>query len=589
LLPGVRVLDLGTNRFFGEANNIATEHAAGTFVCFMNNDAFPQPGWLEPLLDALQSNPAVGAAGPKLVFPDGRPQESGSILDEKAFPIRLGRMLDPAHAELNRPRDVDYISAAALLMPRAIFDRVGGFDLAFEPAYYEDTDLCFRLRLLGRTVRYCPESVVKHIEGASTDDVAKGAYRKALGDLNRGKFVGRWGEYLATRAPEALERLRTELLPPPESASRAKYSHVPPRSAAAIFTPYPLTPGGGERYLLTLAAVLSRSYAVAILTPFPYSQLRLANLAREFGLEVGGCRVATYDKAEADGSLDLWIAMSNHVVPSVPARGRRNWHICQFPFPMDAASFAQQRGNIAGYQLVLSYSSYTRTHIERAMAQSHLPPVPVHILHPPVPMIGGNQARKKRMILNVGRFFSGGHAKRHDVLLDAFRDLIARFDGEIELHLAGSSSPLPQNMDYLAQLHVIAADLPVRFHVNPSRERLWSLYQDAMVYWHATGYGARPDQVEQAEHFGISVVEAMSASCVPIAFNSGGPSEIIEEGVSGFLFDSIDTLLNKTVAMLQPGAEEQRLQVAHAASVVASRYSVDVFRRELDALVHTRS
>src|SRR5271166_477178 len=587
LKPGVRVLDLGINRFFGEANNIAAEKAAGEFLCFVNNDAFPRPGWIDPLLEALRIDATVGAAGPKFLFPDGRLQEAGAVVDGKGYSIRFGRLLNAAPEDFNQPRDVDYISAATLMMPRLLFEAVGGFDLAFEPAYYEDADLCFRLRLLGRTVRYCPRSEVMHIEGLRTDDRARAAYRKALADFNRGKFVARWDEYLRLRTSEALERLRPTLLPHREFPGREQRA-VQGRLAsggpsAEVFSPYALTPGGGERYMLTMAAVLSRSHAVTIVTPFPYSQLRLATLGREFGLDVSGCRMATYEEVVAGPAPDLWVAMGNHIVPSVPARGRTNWYMCQFPFPIDAASFARERGNLAGYQLMLVNSRYTSKHVERAFSQSGVASMPVRILYPPVPMLRADAACKKRMVLSVGRFFAGGHTKRHDVLIEAFRALIARSDNGIELHLAGSSSPLQANMDYLAQLQVMAADLPVTFHLNPPPEKLCSLYKDAAVYWHATGYGAPPeDGGERAEHFGISIVEAMSASCVPIAFAAGGPCEIIEEGVTGFLFDSIDVLLEKTLVMLRPEGEDRRVAIALAAAEAASRYSVEVFTREVE-------
>ena len=269
LAPGVRVLALGVNRYFGEANNIAAEQAEGAYLCFLNNDAFPREGWLDPLLDALRSDPAVGAAGPKFLFPDGRLQEAGAAVDENGYPVRFGRLLGVSAEAFSEPREVDYISAAALLVPKTLFGAAGGFDLTFEPAYYEDTDLCFRLRLLGRTVRYCPSSEVVHIEGARTDDRARAAYRKALGDFNRGKFVARWGDYLQERSQAELDRLRASLIPAPADAARHALATSGPRPAAEIFTPYPLTPGGGERYILTLASVLSRHFDVTIVTPVP--------------------------------------------------------------------------------------------------------------------------------------------------------------------------------------------------------------------------------------------------------------------------------------------------------------------------------
>ena len=106
---GARLLELGVNRFFGEANNIAAEQAAGKYLCFLNNDAFVQPGWLRAPVDELAKTPEAGAVGPMLLFPDGAVQEAGGAVDESGYPTRFGRHLDPALPELNVPKFVDYV------------------------------------------------------------------------------------------------------------------------------------------------------------------------------------------------------------------------------------------------------------------------------------------------------------------------------------------------------------------------------------------------------------------------------------------------------------------------------------------------
>ena len=98
--------------------------------------------------------------------------------------------------EYNYVREVDYCSAAALALPRALFAELGGFDARFAPAYYEDTDLAFRLRAAGRSVLYQPRAVVMHLEGLShgTDP---GAGIKSFQEANRATFVRRWDQVLA--------------------------------------------------------------------------------------------------------------------------------------------------------------------------------------------------------------------------------------------------------------------------------------------------------------------------------------------------------------------------------------------------------
>ena len=102
-------------------------------------------------------------------------------------------------------RVVDYISAACLLLSRDLFLQAGGFDLAYEPAYYEDVDLCLKLAALGRPVKLVAAVDVVHLEGFSTGDQAMPSLRKqALGELNRAKFVSRWRGYLLDRDQASL-------------------------------------------------------------------------------------------------------------------------------------------------------------------------------------------------------------------------------------------------------------------------------------------------------------------------------------------------------------------------------------------------
>jgi glycosyltransferase involved in cell wall biosynthesis len=123
-----------------------------------------------------------------------------------------------------------------------------------------------------------------------------------------------------------------------------------------------------------------------------------------------------------------------------------------------------------------------------------------------------------------------------------------------------------------------AEALPVTFHVNAARETLEDLYRRASVYWHATGLGTDlARHPEHAEHFGISLVEAMAGECVPMAFNAGGPREIITHGVDGFLYASTEELVALTADILRPQAADRRQAIGRAAGARARMFAPERF------------
>jgi glycosyltransferase involved in cell wall biosynthesis len=348
-----------------------------------------------------------------------------------------------------------------------------------------------------------------------------------------------------------------------------------------IYSPHNLTTGGGERYLLTLAAALTDDHAVTIAVPYSYSHLRLRQLGVEFGINLAACNIACV--SDLSGEWDVMMVLGNYVVPPIAARGKRSFFICQFPFPLPIGSTIDP-ALLTGYNIILAYSDYAKRNIEAALARHALPPRPVEVLYPPVPQANCGGIAKRARILTVGRFFSGGHNKRHDLLIKAFRVLHARHGDGVEFHLAGSSMPDPQHMDYVGRLQELAVGLPVVFHVNAAPQLLDLLYQEAIIYWHGTGLQEDlKKSPELAEHFGIAIVEAMSAGCVAFALNAGGAPEIITDGVDGCLYDTSESLVDRSLSLLRDQALCEA--IGARARQRATDFTVARFTRSVHRLV----
>ena len=126
-----------------------------------------------------------------LIYPDGSIQEAGAIVWNDGNAYHYGGGGSPDDRRFNFAREVDYCSAASLLIRADLFQQLGGFDMRYAPAYYEDVDLCFGVRSLGFKVIYQPMSRVLHFEGVTAGvDVTSGM--KQFQITNRIKFVDKW-------------------------------------------------------------------------------------------------------------------------------------------------------------------------------------------------------------------------------------------------------------------------------------------------------------------------------------------------------------------------------------------------------------
>jgi GT2 family glycosyltransferase len=167
---GVHVLHFDSNLGFVHACNVALTLASAGAVLYLYNDVELAPGAVAAALDRLTSDAQIGAVGGKLIRSHGRLQEAGCIIWRDGTTLGYMRDASPLTPEVNFVRDVGYCSAVFLLVRAAPLHELGGFDEAFAPAYYEDTDLCVRLRRAGYRIVYDPSVVVHHLEYGTSGD-----------------------------------------------------------------------------------------------------------------------------------------------------------------------------------------------------------------------------------------------------------------------------------------------------------------------------------------------------------------------------------------------------------------------------------
>jgi GT2 family glycosyltransferase len=167
-VAGARVFVSPVNLGFGGGNDRLAREARGELLLLLNDDAQVEAGWLEPLVQTLDEHPDAAAVGSRILFPDGRVQEAGSVLFDDGSTAPVGRGLPAGSGAWTFRRQVDFTSANSLLLRRSAFEQVGGFDPGFYPAYYEDVDLALALRSAGSRWLYDGRSQIRHQESSST-------------------------------------------------------------------------------------------------------------------------------------------------------------------------------------------------------------------------------------------------------------------------------------------------------------------------------------------------------------------------------------------------------------------------------------
>lgn len=159
------------NLGFAKASNQGALLARGEYVVFLNNDTEVRPGWLQALVEELDSNPAAGIVGGRLLYPDGTVQHAGVAIGRDMVPIHVHRGLPADHELVMERRTYPIVTAACAAVRRQEFYALGMFDEEFINGH-EDIDLCLRYRAQGKEVVYRPDCMVIHHESVSEGRMA---------------------------------------------------------------------------------------------------------------------------------------------------------------------------------------------------------------------------------------------------------------------------------------------------------------------------------------------------------------------------------------------------------------------------------
>jgi GT2 family glycosyltransferase/glycosyltransferase involved in cell wall biosynthesis len=506
-IPGLRVVRLDKNAGFIGACNAGAAQARGAIIVFLNNDTYVQPGWLGALVGTFATHPDTGLAGAKLVYPYGALQEAGGIVFADGSAWNYGRHGDRHDPRYEFVREADYCSGAAIAIPRALFDELGGFDPHYAPAYYEDTDLAMRVRQHGLKVRYQPASVVVHHEGATSGtDVSTGI--KAYQVANHRKFLERWRDVLAASHP-------SPALATTATVARAS-DHRRKRRVLVLdaCTPTPDRDSGSVRMFELMRLLLELDCSVCFLNENQMHDGDYTRALQQLGVEAwwqpwsqGIPRWLEHNGAD----LDLVVASRHYVLtPVLPLLRMHAPRACivfdtvDLHFLRDeraaelsgsaAARQAAQRTRAAELRLVDAVDvTWVVSPVEKQLLASLRPEAPVEVVsniirdQPPMP---GPEGR--RGLLFVGSF-------RHPPNADAVRWLVSEI------------MPRVRALRPDVELHVVGADLPADLAAS----------QVDGVHWH----GHVPDL--------DPLLRACRLSVAPLRFGAGVKGKVNQALAAG--------------------------------------------------------
>ena len=172
--PAIRIIQNEVNLGFAGGYNAVLGQVEADYYVLLNSDVEVTTGWIEPIIELLESTPDMVAAQPKIrAFHDKKLFEhaggSGGFMDSYGYPFCRGRILDHLEEDFGQyddPQEVFWATGAALFIRSSVWKESGGFDADFF-AHMEEIDLCWRLKRMGYKIGVCPRSVVYHVGGGT--------------------------------------------------------------------------------------------------------------------------------------------------------------------------------------------------------------------------------------------------------------------------------------------------------------------------------------------------------------------------------------------------------------------------------------
>lgn len=362
------------------------------------------------------------------------------------------------------------------------------------------------------------------------------------------------------------------------------------QKSVALYSPYlPKHKGGGEKYLLSIAEVCSRTHKTFILVPAKLvkdMEASLPHYASIFGLDLSKVRVlgssigssrAALKTVTQTSQFSHFFAMTDGSI--FPSLARHSYFISQLPWTRKLTF--SEKIKLRMWEYVIVYSSFVEKVLRKSWKTAKL-----KVISPYVDLQDFVPGKKEPIILNVGRFFrhTTSNSKRQDVLIDEFKHLVDKGVCQgYSLVLAGNIDPNEDSLTYIQELKKSAFGYHINIVTDLSYQQLREYYAKSTFYWHAAGFGVDESRYpEHTEHFGMTTLEAMASGCIPLVVPKGGQKEIVED--EEFFWETQSELYDKMERL----AKQKKSTISQMQKKVRERalvYSKEVFIKQIQSLI----
>ena len=624
--PDIKIIENNLNSYT-KALNLGIENSEGDYIAILNNDTTVEKNWLKGLMRVMNQDKKIGVVQSKILFSDGKTINSVGVEEVEDFYFRDIGFGEKDVGKYEEVKEREYFSGGSVLLRRACLESIGSFDEDFV-MFMEDMDYSIRCQDKGWKIFYSPYSIVYHrYHGTASSELCEYfcsrnrllllgkcfPLRLAQSIKSSHFYLNNKSEPLYHSLIQSVKKLvehndtetSNKVLDALKDVLIDVFGH---HRAYNFFSQLEVAldlrklrvgiydhafhfAGGGQRYVAKLAETLQDKYDV---TYIANKDITLDKYKEWFDVDLSRCKlkiikIPFYEKHGryfidegmvineennpfdiiSEESLNYDIFINANMLGKVKPLSRVSIFMCHFPDREKERFFS-----VDHYDYLVTNSNYTSLWVKKRWGLN-----PTFRLYPPVDMYNDKDAavNMNKIILSVARFEPGGSKKQIE-MIRAFSDLCKK-DQHVKnewrlILVGGNSGENPYFFDVIREIDSLHAT-NIELIPNINHSELKREYGEASVFWHACGLGEKDPHL--IEHFGMTTVEAMQNYCVPIVFDGGGQKEIVEHGVSGFLFKTTEELQSYTLKLIN--SEELREELARKAYERSHCFTHTIFKK----------